>query len=197
MEQENFSPQESLAIIQNMIAKTRSNMGDNSKYFLLWGWATFAAFIAQFLLKNVLQYEQHYLVWLVTIPAVIASIYMGKKQNRLPKATTYVQDSMKHLWLGMGIGFFVLTVIFSRMGWGNNIYPFFILMYGLGTFVSGKLLQFMPLVAGGIAAWVLAVAATYTTYDYQMLCAAAAIMASYIVPAYILRKRQKSENINN
>jgi hypothetical protein len=197
MEQENFSPQESLAIIQNMIAKTRSNMGDNSKYFLLWGWATFAGFIGQFLLKNVLQYQQHYLVWLVTIPVAIASIYMGKKQNSLRKATTYMQDSMKYLWLGMGISFFVLCIIFSRMGWGNNIYPFFILMYGLGTFVSGKLLQFTPLVAGGIAAWVLAIAATYTTYDYQMLLAAAAIMASYIVPAYILRKRQKSQNTNN
>ena len=196
MEQENFSPQESLAIIQNMIAKTRSNMGDNSKYFLLWGWATFSAFIGQFLLKNVLHYQQHYLVWLVTIPAVIATVYMGKKQNSPPKATTYVQDSMKHLWFGMGIGFFVLSVIFSRMGWGNDIYPFFIFMYGLCTFISGKLLQFTPLVAGGIAAWGLAIAATYVTYDYQMLFAAAAILASYIIPAYVLRKRQKSENTN-
>jgi MFS family permease len=196
MQQESFSPQESLAIIQNMIAKTRSNMGDNSKYFLLWGWATFAGFIGQFLLKNVWKYEQHYLVWLVTIPAVLVTIMIGKRQKNSHRVTTYMQDSMKHLWLGMGISFFVLCIIFSRMGWGNNIYPFFILMYGLGTFISGKLLQFTPLVAGGIAAWVLAIAATYTTYDYQMLFAAAAIMASYIVPAHILRKRQQSENTN-
>jgi hypothetical protein len=190
MEQEDFSPQQSLAIIQDMIAKTRSNIGYNAVHLLLWGWVTFAAFIVQFLLKHVIGYDKHYLVWAVMIPAAFVSTYMSKKQKNIYGVTTYVQDSMKHLWLGMGISFFVLTVIFSRMGWGNNIYPFFILMYGLGTFVSGKFLQFTPLVAGGIAAWVLAVAATYVSYDYQMLCAAAAIMASYIIPAYILRRKK-------
>ncbi len=197
MEQENFSPQESLAIIQSMIAKARNNIGDNSKHLLLWGWVTFAAFISQFLLKNVMGSNQHYLVWLIMIPAGIVSIYISKSQKRVYKATSYIQDAMSYLWMGMGISFFVLCVIFSRLGWGNNVYPFFILMYGLGTFVSGKFLQFIPLVAGGIAAWALAVASTFVTYDYQMLFAAAAIMASYIVPAHILRKRQKTENTNN
>jgi hypothetical protein len=194
--EENFSPQQSLAIIQNMIAKARNNIGDNSKYLLLWGWVTFAAFISQFLLKNVAGCRQHYLVWMVIIPAAIVSAYIGKKQKRAYKATGYIQDAMGYLWMGMGISFFVLCIIFSKLGWGSNIYPFFILMYGLGTFVSGKFLQFTPLVAGGIAAWVLAVGATFVTYDYQMLFAAAAIMASYIVPAHILRKRQKTENTN-
>jgi hypothetical protein len=197
MEQDNFSPQQSLAVIQNMIAKTRSNISGNSQYFLLWGWATFAGFLGQFFLKNIMAYQHHYLVWLITIPVAAASIYMGKKQRSRPGATTYVQDSMKHLWLGMGLSFFVLCIIFSRMGWGNNIYPFFILMYGLGTFVSGKILQFTPLVAGGMIAWVLAIASTYATYDYQMLCAAAAIMASYIIPAYMLRRKNESVNTSN
>ena len=196
MEQENFSPQQSFEVIQNMIAKTRTNMGGNSRYFLLWGWGTFAGFISQFLLKHVMEYKHHYLVWLITIPLTIVTIIMGKRQKQMAKVTTYMQDSMKHLWVGMGICFFVLCMIFSKMGWGSSIYPFFILMYGLGTFVSGKLLQFTPLVAGGIAAWALAIAATYVTYDYQMLVAAAAILASYIIPAHILRTK-KSATVNN
>jgi hypothetical protein len=196
MKEEDFSPEESLVIIQNMIAKARSNMGDNSKYFLLWGWATFAGFVGQFLLKHIAKYHHHYLVWLVTIPLVFVSLVMGRRQKKIAAATTYTQDSMKQLWLGMGISFFVLCIIFSRMGWGNNIYPIFMLMYGLGTFISGKLLQFTPLVLGGCAAWLLAVVATFATYDYQMLLAAAAIMASYIIPAYILRKKQALANTN-
>lgn len=197
MEEEKISPQESLAIIQNMIAKARNNIGDNSKPLLLWGWVTFAAFISQFLLKHIMACKQHYLVWLIIIPTAILDTYMGKSQKRAYKTTSYIQDAMSYLWMGMGISFFVLCIIFTRLGWGNNIYPFFILLYGLGTFVSGRFLQFIPLVAGGIAAWVLAVAATYVTYDYQMLFAAAAIMVSYIVPAHILRKRQKSQNANS
>ena len=190
MQEENFSPQDSLKLIQTMIAKTRRDMGDNSNQFLLWGWITFTAFIGQFILKNVFSYEKHYLVWLVIFPTVFISIYLGNKNRRLQKANTYLGDSMKYLWMGMGFSFFVLTVILSRMGWGNSVFPFFILFYGLGTFISGKFLQFTPLVIGGITAWVLAVAATYFTYDYQMLVAAAAILSSYIIPAYLMRLKK-------
>lgn len=190
MEKENLSPQESLALIQNMIAKTRSDMGKNSAYFLLWGWVTFVACMGQFLLYKVFDYPKHYLVWWLIVPAAIISAYMGFKQDRTRKATTYVGDSMKFLWTGMGISYFVLSMIFAKMGWGNNIFPFFIMLYGLGTFVSGKLLQFKPLVVGALVAWVLAIVAAYLPNEYQLLCGAGAIMVSYIIPAHLLRLKK-------
>jgi hypothetical protein len=192
MEQENFSPQDSLKLIQNMITKTRQDMGDNSSHFLLWGWVTFIACIGQYLLKNVFNYEKHYLVWLLIIPAVIFSIYLGIRDKKKQKANTYIGESMKYLWMGMGISYFVLSMILSRLGWNNNIFPFFIMLYGLGTFVSGQFLQFKPLIYGGVAAWALAIASVYFNYDYQMLFAAAAILVSYIIPAYMLRHKNKS-----
>ena len=196
MQTENFSPQESLKLIQEMIAKTRQDMEDNRKYFLLWGWVTFVAFVGQYLLKNVFNYEKHYLVWLLIIPAIIFSTYMGIKERRTQKANTYIGDSMKYLWMGMGISFFVLSMILSRMGWNNNGFSFFILLYGLGTFISGKFLQFKPLIFGGVAAWVLAIASAYFNYDYQMLFGAAATLVSYIIPAYLLRyKNETSLNL--
>jgi hypothetical protein len=190
MQEENFSPQESFKLIQTMIAKTRRDMGDNRNQLLLWGWVTFCGFITQFILKHLLFFEKHYLVWLITIPTGIISIYMSKKQDHSQKVNTYVGDSMKYLWLAMGISFFVMSIIFSKTGWGNTIYPFFILLYGLGTFLSGKFLQFTPLVIGGIAAWVLAIVAVYFSYDYQMLVAAAAILLSYIIPAYLMQQKK-------
>ena len=68
------------------------------------------------------------------------------------------------------------------------------MLYGLGTFVSGNFLKFRPFVIGGIAAWVLAIASTFVSYDYQMLFGAAAILISYIIPAYMLQRRNKNEN---
>jgi hypothetical protein len=192
MEQENFSPQESLKLIQSMISKTREDMSNDSGYFLLWGWITFAACIGQYLLKNVVHYEKHYLVWLLIIPGVVISAWMGIKDQRRQKANTYVGESMKYLWMGMGITFFVLSMILSRLGWDNVIFPFFIMLYGLGTFVSGQFLQFKPLIYGGVGAWALAIGSAYSNYDYQMLFAAAAILVSYIIPAYMLRYRNKS-----
>lgn len=194
MDPENLSPQDSLSLIQNMIAKTRQDMGDNSSHFLLWGWITLVACVGQFVLKNVFQYEKHYLVWLLIIPGVIISTYLGIKDKKTQRVNTYIGESMKYLWMGMGISYFVLSMILSRMGWNTNVFPFFMLLYGLGTFVSGQFLQFKPLIWGGVAAWALAITSAYFNYDYQMLFGAAAILVSYIIPAYLLRYKNKSSH---
>ncbi|MBA2500912.1 MAG: hypothetical protein H0V30_14400 [Chitinophagaceae bacterium] len=189
--QDNLSPQQSLALIQSMIVKAKSDLNQNRIYFLLWGWITFTAILVQFFLKVAMNYPQHYLVWLITIPAVIITIFYAKKQQKEDHHRTYIGDSMGFLWMGIGISFFILVFIISNsIGW-LHAWPFMILMYGLGTFVSGKILQFRPLVVGGIINWVLACACTFFTYDYQILFAAAAILTSYIIPGHLLRNNNK------
>lgn len=185
--EENFSPQESLLLIQSMISNAKGNISKNRFYFLLWGWYTFLAIITQFVLKVVLHYERHYIVWWGVIPVVIITIIYTAKQNKQKAVRTYIGESMASLWTGIGISFFVLSFILasSKEGWLFS-YPFFILLYGLGTFVSGRILKFTPLVAGGIMNWVLACIAAYVMYDYQMLLAAAAILTSYIIPGHLL-----------
>lgn len=169
-------------------------MYDNSIYFLVWGWLTFFACTGQFVLKNIFQYEKHYLVWTVIIIGIVFSIYQGRKEEKTSKVKTYIDDSIKHLWTGMAVSFFVLGMILTKLGWGTAIFPFFIMMYGLGTFVSGSIIRFRPLIIGGILAWALAIGSTFVSYDYQMLFGAAAILISYIMPAYLLRSRNKTAN---
>jgi hypothetical protein len=155
---------------------------------------TFFACTGQFILKHIYDYPKHYYVWWVIVIGVVFSIYRGMKEDKKSKATTYIGDSMKYLWIGMGIAYFVLSMILSKTGWGTTVFPFFILLYGLGTFVSGSIIKFRPLVIGGIMAWGLAIGAVYAEYDYQMLFGAAAILVSYIIPAYLLRSKNKHVN---
>ena len=191
MATENFSPEQSLQLIRSMISKAQQNMSDNSVYFLVWGWITFIACTGQFILKHIIGYEQHYQVWWLIVVGIVFSIYSGIKEGKNNKVKTYISDSLKYLWTGMGISFFVLSMIFTKAGWETSVFPFFIMMYGLGTFVSGSILRFKPLVIGGILAWALAIGAAYVVYDYQILFAAAAILFSYIIPAYMLRIKNK------
>ena len=187
--EENISPQQSLQIIQSMISKVKDNISENRFYFLLWGWLTFLAILIQFMLKVVFHYQHHYLVWLVTIPAVLITVLRSRKRERtMPR--TYVSESMSYLWKGIGISFFILCLIISstKEGWLNG-YPFYVLFYGLGTFVSGKILQFRPLIIGGIINWLLACVAVLVYFDYQMLVAAAAILTSYIIPGHLLKSK--------
>lgn len=191
MGDQKFSPEESLQLIQSMINKTRQGMSDNGIYFLVWGWITFIACVGQFVLKNIYHYEKHYLVWNLIILGVGFSIYQGIKDDKRQRVKTYIGESMKYLWMGMGISFFVLSMILSKLGWDTVVFPFFILLYGLGTFISGNFIQFRPLIAGGIIAWILAITAVFVEYDYQILFGAAAILFSYIIPAYMLRRKKK------
>jgi hypothetical protein len=189
--EENFSPQQSLQLIESMIKKVRSDISENRFYFLFWGWLTFFAFLTQFFLKVVLQYRHHYLVWLVTIPALIITVLRANMSTKY-RYTTYVGDSMKHLWMGIGISFFILSLIITKTKGGWLIaYPFFILFYGLGTFISGMFLKFKPLIIGGIFNWVLACICVFLPYDYQILTAATAILTSYIIPGHIIQPSRK------
>jgi len=183
-----FSPLQSLQLIQSMIAKTKADLSDNRFYFLLWGWVSFTAILTQFLLKVVLRYKHHYIVWLITIPAVVITIVYSLRRNNKRVVKTFVGESMTYVWTGIGISFFVLSFIITNAegGW-INARPFFILFYGLGTFISGRILKFSPLVIGGIFNWILAIVCIYIDFDYQLLVAAAAILTSYIIPGYLLR----------
>jgi hypothetical protein len=192
MTNENFSAEQSLQVIRSMISKTKQDMSDDGIYFLVWGWITFIACTAQFVLKHIYNYEKHYLVWLLIIVGVVFSVYNSIKEEKIRKVKTYISDSLKYLWIGMGISYFVLSTILSKTGWETTVFPFFIMLYGLGTFVSGSIIKFRPLIIGGIIAWALAIGAAYVEYDYQMLFGAAAILISYIIPAYMLRSRNKT-----
>jgi hypothetical protein len=191
MQEEKFSPEQSLMLISSMISKTKKDMSDDSIYFLVWGWITFICCTGQFVLKHIIKYEQHYQIWWLVAVGVVFSTWYGIKEGRQKKVKTYLGESMKYLWIGMGISYFVLSMILGKIGWGTAVFPFFIMLYGLGTFVSGGFLKFRPLIIGGMIAWVLAIAAAYVEYDYQMLFGAAAILVSYIIPAYMLRRKDK------
>lgn len=183
-----FSPQQSLEIIQSMIQKTRTSIGGSRFYFLFWGWFVFLAFVIEFILKVIVHYEHHYIVWWGVLPAVLITILYSRKLGKQRPVRTYIGDSMSYLWTGVGISFFVLSFIVSNIGAEGQYqgYPFFIMLYGLGTFVSGRILQFKPLVVGGIINWVLAGVSVLVPYDYQLLIAAAAVLISYIIPGHLL-----------
>jgi hypothetical protein len=194
MEQDNFSPNDSLKLIQSMLEKTRRDFSRDDIYFLVWGWITFIACTGQFILKNLVHYKKHYQVWWIVLLGIAFTIYYSAKEEKQSTVKTYISESMKYLWIGMGITYFVLSVILSQTGWSNTVFPFYILLYGLGTFVSGCFIQFKPLIIGGCLAWAIAGVAAFVNYDYQMLLAALAILVSYIIPAYMLRSKTRLEN---
>ena len=190
MQQENFSPQQSIDLIQSMILKTKNTVADSSVFFLLWGWVVFIACLLQYFLKNIVHYQHHYYAWLMIIIGIAGSVYLGSQQDKKTKVKTYIDESIDHLWVSIGITFLALALIFAKIGYENS-FTFYILLYGIGCFVTGRLIKFTPLVWGGIGAWLLAILSAYLDYDTNILITAASILISYIIPGYLLRTKYK------
>jgi hypothetical protein len=128
---------------------------------------------------------------LPVVPTVVMTVLRTRNGHR-NKYSTYVGDSMKHLWIGIGISFFVLSFVISstRGGW-LIAYSFIILFYSLGTLIGGMFLRCRPLIIGGIFNWVLACICVFLPYDYQLLTATAAILTSYIISGHIIQPNRK------
>lgn len=175
-----------------MLDKTKHAISDQSHYFLLWGYAVFFGCALQFTLIR-LDYEKHYMAWWVTLLALLVHIWFGARDRRREKVSTYMGEASGALWMGIGFAFMIMAFIFMKIGW-QYCFPFYILFYGLGTFVSGILLRFRPLIVGGAICYVLAAFATFMDYDVQVLLTAFSILVSYIIPGHMLRAKYKKQN---
>lgn len=195
MEEEKFSAEESLQLIQSMIDKTKNTVADDSFYFLLWGWLVFAACFIQFVLKVIVKSPYHYTAWLLMFVGIIFSIIHGRNENKNRKVKTYVEELLNYLWISIFFSYILFGFIFARYGW-ENCYAFYMGLYAIGSFVTGRTLKFSPLVWGGIGSWFLAIASTFASYDTNILLSAAAILVSYIIPGYLLKNKYRRMQIH-
>jgi hypothetical protein len=191
-----FSHTESLALIESMINKATNRFNEDGFLYLLWGWVVLFCSVAEFILLRI-QYEKHYLVWIVTWLAVIYQIFFLRKKRRKLKVRTYTDDIIKYVWI-------TFLVMMGLMAWLINsiqvqdvykmIDPLFLAIYGVPTFLSGIILRFKPLVWGGISCWLLSVLSVIIPVEYHLLLVSAAMIVAWIVPGYLLRLKHKKLN---
>jgi len=190
MDYENdLTPEESVLLIRSMIDKTRHNVAGNSFSFLFWGWLVFLICVLQYILMVWVQTPYHYYVWCLIWVGILVFMFRLFRKKKQEKVVTFVSESMKYLWMGLGITFFITGWICAVNGWHNS-FPLFIVLYATGTFVSGRLLKFRPFVIGGILCWIIAPVTAYVSYDNQILLTALALLVSYIIPGHLLKAQQ-------
>jgi len=195
MQDENLSAQDSLELIQSMIDKAKNTVAHDSFYFLLWGWLVFIASIGQYIMKVIIQTPYHYMAWTLMFVGIIISAIYGANQNKKRKVRTYIEEVLNYLWMSIFVCFILLGFIFTRLGW-QDCYSFYILMYSIGSFVSGRALKFPPLVWGAVACWILAIISTFTGFDTNILLGSLAILMSYIIPGHLLRSKYRQMQLH-
>ncbi len=186
---------EKLDVIFGMIENSKTNIRDNAFFYLLWGWLVLLASLLHFTLMK-LGVGYSYLVWPVimtggSIASVIAGIRLGRRASYI----TYLDKAIIFLWWGF---FFTIIIplafaVAGKIPWGiaNAL---IISLYGLGTFVSGGILRFRPLVVGGICCWIISLGAFWVPESYMLLLVALSIIIAYLIPGYMIRSAAKNQS---
>jgi hypothetical protein len=186
-----FDEQLSLKIIAEAIENAKSNFKDNGFFYLLWGWLVLCASLLEYGLLQFTSTPYHWLGWpiMMTVGGIVSGVY-GYRLGKKATVKTIIDTSMIYLWSGFLISLLIIIVIgiINHTSW-LMLNPLIIVLYGLGTFVSGGILKFKPLIVGGILAWLIAIVTFFTKSEVQLLLMAAAIIVSYLVPGYMLKHR--------
>lgn len=190
-----FNEKDSLRIITEMIENSRAKIRDNGFFYLLWGWLVLIASLSNFILLQI-GYEQAWLPWPILMNGgAIVSAIVGYRLGKKIKVKTMFDTTMIYLWYGFLIT--ILIILFSagfgKISW-NIANTFIIALYGLGTFVSGGILKFKPLIIGGIISWILAAVTIFIPEIYSLLAVALSIIIAYLIPGYMLNSRGKNKS---
>jgi hypothetical protein len=187
MENDNLTPEQSLALINQMITGVKKELKDNGFFFLLWGWLVFVSAMSNFILLK-MQSEYAFYVWPILMPlgGIISAIYGFTRLKRKEKRVkTFVDRAMGYVWISFGAALCIVLSSSSQLGF-EKIYPFVLLIYGIGTFITGGIIKMKLLIWGGIFCWILSIVAFYVNFEAQLILLAAAIAVAYIIPGHVI-----------
>ncbi len=188
-----MSGEESLRIISDMINKTRVNIRQGIFHLLFWGWLIFFCALGEFLLFRFTGMERPWLIWLLTIPGVFVSFLYGFIKGKKSNVHTYADMIYMWVWIAFFLTAVVLVVLKSENM--ESFTAYILMLAGMPTFLSGIIARFNPLLAGGIAFWVLAIAVHFAGPGADMLIASAAVLAGYLIPGYMLKRKVDHDSL--
>ena len=182
-----LTAKESLDLITSMIQEAKGHVRRNNFFFLLWGWVVVLANLGMYGLYQI-EYSRPYLVWLITIPAWVFTIYKVFTRKRAERISTHFDSITGWLWMTYGITICCLVFLGYRINYQIN--PVILLVSAIPTIVSGVILNFAPLKIGGMTFWIMGIVCFLVTWETQPLVGALAIVCGYLVPGYMLRRKQ-------
>ncbi|ANI88160.1 hypothetical protein A9P82_01830 [Arachidicoccus ginsenosidimutans] len=192
MEEKNISPEESLQIIEKMLADTRNRFYNNGFAFLFWGALIIIACIVDYC-SDVAGHNISGYVWMmaIAIGMIVTALYyavIAPKERRFSKL-----DSINgKLWISFGISYLVLGFLCVHLK--VDMPPFIYCILGLCMFTSGGIYKFWSLYAGAVVFWLGAIADVLLPRGTDTLLVAIAVMfLGYLVPGYLLWKKAKKE----
>jgi hypothetical protein len=185
--------EESLKIITDMINKTKVNIRQGSFHLLFWGWLITICSLSDWLLEKFTSYDHSYYVWFLLIPGAFVSMIYGFVNGRKAKVHTYADMLYMWTWLGFFIAAVVLFIVQAKSM--ESVAPYIMLLAGFPTFLTGFIIKFRPLIAGGICFWIFALIVNFAGPSIAPLGTPVAMLLGYLIPGYMLKYKVDHDKV--
>ncbi len=190
MEQNKMTEQESLRLIGEMIGKVKRSYITKGTASIVWGVLIIVCSLLTWAQVQ-FNFEPGFDIWLLVFIAIIPQVYFTIKEKKERKFVAHDEQTMTFVWSSFGICIFILSFYNGRFG-NEHTTSLFMMLYGLPTFITGGIFKFKPMIWGGLACWVLAIAALYASFATAMLFMAACGLVAWLIPGIILWNRYKN-----
>ncbi len=188
-----ITPAESLQLIESMINRARDKFNENGHLYLLWGWVILICSVFHFVAWHFSLFPRPQVVWMLTwLAAIYQTIYLIKKKKER-RVKTYTDDILANVWTVFIVCMFLMVFVMVKKEAYDKAYPMLLVLYGMPTFLSGKILKVKALSVGGVCCWILAIAATFITLKYQLLLIGLAVISAWIIPGYTMQSKFKNQ----
>ncbi len=213
-EEKSLSEKESLNLITQMINKAKNSYYDTGIGAIMWG--SVIAICSLVRLSEIhFRFRLPFDIYLLTLAAIIPQVFITIKEKKERKVKSYDDVAMDYIWLAFGISIFLMIHVNNSVSGGierfaaeykeitgvgrefdyyNYMSSFFLILYGLPTFITGAMFKFWPMFWGGILCWICCIVAIYTPIKIDLILTALSAIFAWLIPGIIMeREYQKAK----
>lgn len=198
MKEKELNAAESVELIARMIDNTRQRLERNAGMpFLVWGYATIAATAAVTAAVSLTgDVRWNWLWFAIPLLGGAGMLVTGRRQGTR-HVRTFIDRVVSHIWTVFGIASWAV-VLPAMLGLARNmpVLSTVLLMMGMGTAITGLVIRFRPIAAGGFFAILLAPALLVAPGYWNPLLFGAGFALMMIVPGHILNYRSNHPKEN-
>jgi len=177
-----------------MINKTKVSIRQGSFHLLFWGWLLIVCSLSAWLLANYTSYGSPLLC---VVPGYTGCFCIndlwvcktGVRKLFTPMPICYI--------CGHGSDFLLAATVLSlfRRKAMQTVTPYILLLAGFPTFLSGFIIKFRPLIAGGICFWIIALLVHFAGPSLAPLGTPVAMLIGYLIPGYMLKNKVNHDKV--
>lgn len=192
LEDKPLNEKESMELITRMIQNTQHRLERGAGWpMLIWGYATvFTTLLVWFVITYFRDYHLGYLWFAIPVIGITGMLLRKRHPNAVH---TYVDKVVRYIWIVLGgTGFFLSCASVFSVMWTLPTLFIIILIMGMGSALTGLVIEFKPMVIGGVAGLLIGIV-NYLAKDYNitMFSFALAFVVMYVIPGHILNYRAK------